>query len=218
MPLFAVGRVQIETFEHEHCLRHLMHFVAFLVTLVGYHSLNYLPSFFDRHCMSRIREVWAPTLEAEMRNIRQVIEDYPYIAMDTEFPGVVARPIGSFKTSSDYHYQTMRCNVDLLKIIQVGLTLANADGHLPPEISTWQFNFTFSTKYVRFQIRLLFVYCLSGTSDDMYSPDSIDLLRDSGIDFQRHEEIGIQPNHFAELLITSGLVLAPETRWISFHR
>jgi len=66
---------------------------------------------------------------------------------DTEFPGVVARPIGSFKTSSDYHYQTMRCNVDLLKIIQVGLTIADEDGNYPQDISTWQFNFRFSVKY-----------------------------------------------------------------------
>ena len=52
----------------------------------------------------------------------------------------------------------------------------------------------------------------------MYSPDSIELLRKSGIDFQRHEEQGINPNDFAELMITSGLVLSPETTWISFHR
>jgi hypothetical protein len=31
--------------------------------------------------MSRIREVWAPNLETEMRNIRDVIEKYPYVAM-----------------------------------------------------------------------------------------------------------------------------------------
>lgn len=67
---------------------------------------------------------------------------------DTEFPGVVARPIGSFKTSSDYHYQTMRCNVDLLKIIQIGLTLSDEDGNYPQEVSTWQFNFHFSVKCV----------------------------------------------------------------------
>lgn len=31
--------------------------------------------------MSRIREVWAPNLEMEMRNIRDLIEQYPYVAM-----------------------------------------------------------------------------------------------------------------------------------------
>lgn len=42
----------------------------------------------------------------------------------------------------------MRCNVDLLKIIQVGLTLADEDGEYPQDVSTWQFNFHFSAKYV----------------------------------------------------------------------
>jgi CCR4-NOT transcription complex subunit 7/8 len=114
--------------------------------------------------MARIREVWAPNLDAEMRLIRDLIDNYPYVAMvlaclaipvpcllasqDTEFPGVVARPMGTFKTSSDYHYQTMRCNVDLLKIIQVGITLADENGNFPPEASTWQFNFRFSIKCV----------------------------------------------------------------------
>lgn len=66
-------------------------------------------------------------------------------SQDTEFPGIVARPIGSFKTGSDYHYQTMRCNVDMLKIIQLGVTLCDEDGH-SPEGMTWQFNFQFNLK------------------------------------------------------------------------
>jgi CCR4-NOT transcription complex subunit 7/8 len=52
----------------------------------------------------------------------------------------------------------------------------------------------------------------------MYTPDSVEQLQKAGIDFQRHEEIGISPNDFAELMITSGLVLSHDTRWISFHR
>jgi CCR4-NOT transcription complex subunit 7/8 len=75
-----------------------------------------------------IQEVWEGNLEKEMRLIRNLVDEYPYVSMDTEFPGVVARPIGSFKNSSDYHYQTLRCNVDLLKIIQLGLTFTNEMG------------------------------------------------------------------------------------------
>lgn len=52
----------------------------------------------------------------------------------------------------------------------------------------------------------------------MFTPDSVEQLQKAGIDFQRHEEIGIIPNDFAELMITSGMVLSPDTRWISFHR
>ncbi|MCD7471011.1 CCR4-NOT transcription complex subunit 8 [Datura stramonium] len=36
--------------------------------------------------------------------------------MDTEFPGVVIRPVGNFKNSNDYHYQTLKDNVDMLKL------------------------------------------------------------------------------------------------------
>lgn len=52
----------------------------------------------------------------------------------------------------------------------------------------------------------------------MYSPDSIELLQKSGMDLERNEQQGIEPNDFAELMITSGLVLAENTKWISFHR
>lgn len=56
----------------------------------------------------RVREVWDHNLEEEMEIIRDVVEHYPYVAMDTEFPGVVAKPVGSFKSTSAYHYQTLR--------------------------------------------------------------------------------------------------------------
>eukprot|EP00128_Syssomonas_multiformis_P002254 Colp12_sorted_trinity150504_noHs@8337 len=51
----------------------------------------------------------------------------------------------------------------------------------------------------------------------MFAQDSIDLLRRSGIDFERHEKEGIDVNHFGELLISSGVVLNDEIKWISFH-
>ena len=37
-----------------------------------------------------------------------------------------------------------RCNVDLLKIIQLGLTFFNKDGEMPEGVCTWQFNFKFN--------------------------------------------------------------------------
>ena len=68
------------------------------------------------------------------------------LLQDTEFPGVVARPIGDFGSQADYQYQLVKCNVNLLKLIQLGLTFYNEKGEKPPGPSTFQFNFKFSLK------------------------------------------------------------------------
>lgn len=146
-----------------------------------------------------IRDVWACNLEEEFKAIRQVVQQFQYVAMDTEFPGVVARPIGEFRSTADYQYQLLRCNVDLLKIIQLGLTFLDENGKMPPGYSTWQFNFKFNL------------------TEDMYAQDSIDLLTNSGIQFKKHEDEGIEPYEFAQLLMTSGVVLSENVKWISFH-
>eukprot|EP00096_Caligus_rogercresseyi_P009546 TRINITY_DN3250_c0_g1_i1.p1 TRINITY_DN3250_c0_g1~~TRINITY_DN3250_c0_g1_i1.p1 ORF type:complete len:368 (+),score=145.26 TRINITY_DN3250_c0_g1_i1:133-1236(+) len=147
-----------------------------------------------------IREVWSHNLEEEFKSICEVVKKYPFVAMDTEFPGVVARPIGEFKSTADYQYQLLRCNVDLLKIIQLGLTFLDDEGILPPTgVSTWQFNFKFNL------------------TEDMYAEDSVDLLQNSGIQFEKHETQGIDRLAFAEMMLSSGLVLLPGVKWLSFH-
>ncbi|UNI21366.1 CCR4-NOT core DEDD RNase subunit [Purpureocillium takamizusanense] len=168
----------------------------------------------------RIREVWKHNLHEEMAVLRDMVEKYPYIAMDTEFPGVVSRPMGSFRGKSDYHYQCLRTNVDMLKVIQIGVTLFNEDGETPPARPpstdmagmagrraanqgpfpySWQFNFKFSLK------------------EDMYNEKSIESLQQAGIDFNLLERDGIDPHEFAALLIPSGLVCFDNIKWISFH-
>uniref|UniRef100_T1GIG3 poly(A)-specific ribonuclease n=1 Tax=Megaselia scalaris TaxID=36166 RepID=T1GIG3_MEGSC len=51
----------------------------------------------------------------------------------------------------------------------------------------------------------------------MYAQDSIDLLTNSGIQFRKHEEDGIDPIDFAELLMSSGIVLMDNIKWLCFH-
>ena len=146
-----------------------------------------------------ICDVWKHNLEEEFRTIRKVVQKYQYVAMDTEFPGVVARPVGDFHSTTAYNYQLLRCNVDLLRIIQLGLTFMDEDGNTPPGYSTWQFNFKFNL------------------SVDMYALDSIELLKHSGIQFQKHKEDGIDPLDFAELLMSSGIVLMDDIKFLCFH-
>ena len=184
-----------------------------------------------------IREVWADNLEEEFELIREIVDDFPYLAMDTEFPGVVVRPLGTFKSSAEYHYQTLRSNVNILKLIQLGLTFSNEEGLLPrirgkhdnkktdgkridemmvhdslthddercdgnknDQYCVWQFNFK------EFNIR-----------EDVYAHDSIELLKESGIDFVKNEERGIEYQRFAELLMSSGIVMNENMHWITFH-
>jgi CCR4-NOT transcription complex subunit 7/8 len=51
----------------------------------------------------------------------------------------------------------------------------------------------------------------------MFAQDSIDLLVTSGISFEDHATRGIDPLHFGELLMVSGLVLDDRVKWVSFH-
>ncbi len=107
-------------------------------------------------------------MEDEFKLIRQIIQKYPYVSLvglwkdnfsssfnfilynvcnffeDTEFPGVVLKPLGEFETLGDYQYQKMRLNVHALKLIQVGFTFMDEKGQVPPDFTTWQFNFKFS--------------------------------------------------------------------------
>ncbi|KAK4362169.1 hypothetical protein RND71_017410 [Anisodus tanguticus] len=151
-----------------------------------------------------IREVWIDNLEEEFALMREIVDEYPYIAMDTEFPGVVIRPVGNFKNSNDYHYQTLKDNVDMLKLIQLGLTFSDENGNLPKcgtdKYCIWQFNFR-----------------EFNPNEDVFANDSIELLRQSGIDFKMNNEKGIDAKRFGELLMSSGIVLNDSVCWVTFH-
>ncbi|KAG5540870.1 hypothetical protein RHGRI_020943 [Rhododendron griersonianum] len=151
-----------------------------------------------------IREVWEGNVEEEFALICDIVDDYPYVAMDTEFRGIVICPVGAFKNINEYNYQTLKENVDMLKLIQLGITLFDGEGNLPTcgtdKYCIWQFNFW------EFNV-----------SEDISAQESIELLRQCGIDFKKNNEMGIDVNCFGELLMSSWIVLNDDVHWVTFH-
>jgi CCR4-NOT transcription complex subunit 7/8 len=148
----------------------------------------------EMHC---IRDVWRDNLEEEVAKLCEIVDRYPVISMDTEFPGVVVQPVE--RNTPDLQWRIVRSNVNCLKIIQLGITLCDREGKLPDGSCTWQFNFHFDT------------------AKDMYAQDSLDLLRSAGIDFNKHSKDGIDVHDFAQALTASGLVLSEKVQWVAFH-
>eukprot|EP00258_Populus_trichocarpa_P003191 XP_002303972.2 probable CCR4-associated factor 1 homolog 11 [Populus trichocarpa] len=157
----------------------------------------------------RVREVWAENLVDEFSLIKEAISRFSFVSLDTEFPGTL------FLSNLDksllsqappsHNYSLMKYNVDLLKIIQLGMTLSDSQGNLP-SLGTefhyvWQFNFRdFNIEH------------------DPYNDESIGLLERQGIDLKKNREKGIDSSDFAWMVLTSGLVFNNcSITWITFH-
>lgn len=150
------------------------------------------------------REVWSDNLEHEFALIREIVDKYANVAMDTEFPGVVVKPIPEVIRNTDYTYLKMRRNVDLCKLIQLGLTFSDENGNHPTcgseKRCVWQFNFRdFNLK------------------EDCCNIDSINMLKESGIDFKKNRGMGVEAKKFGELLMSSGVVSNEDICWATFH-
>ncbi|OAG30960.1 CCR4-NOT transcription complex subunit 7/8 [Nematocida displodere] len=145
-----------------------------------------------------IRNVWKHNFEEEIEALSETLKEYPYISMDTEFPGVIAKPLGLFSTPIIYTYQQLRCNISLLRLIQLGVSLSNEKGEAPTP-STWQFNFYFDR------------------TSSMCAQESMQILEEAEIDFDRLGKEGVPVPSFAELFTTSGLLMNGALKWVSFH-
>lgn len=147
-----------------------------------------------------IYDVWQGNLEAAFRIMSEMDDRYSFLAIDTEYPGIVLSPAipDTPLSISSLNYLQLRENVNTLKIIQLGFSFSDEDGN-KPDVHTIQFNFQFNLW------------------QDPCALDAVSMLKHAGLDFERHAMDGIDVHHFGEKLITSGLVLNEDIRWISFH-
>lgn len=143
----------------------------------------------------RQKDVWADNLYDEFFAMLKTAKDYPIIAMDTEYPGTVVAVVNKNHMS----YPHTVANVNLMRLIQLGLSFFDAGGNQPAGTTTWQFNFKFSI------------------TADVCAESSIAMLQNQGFIFEQHEEHGIDHQAFSELLYYSGLICNPSFRWITFH-
>ncbi|KAL4442279.1 hypothetical protein ABPG74_005620 [Tetrahymena malaccensis] len=138
-----------------------------------------------------IREVWQDNLEKEFLLIQDLAEECQFVALDTEFPGVLYQ-------TAQTEYLKIKQNADNLNTIQIGLTFAKSDGTYP-SACTFQFNFAFNK------------------DKDSCNKEAIKFLEESGIQFKDHARRGIQPADFAELMYSSGLLFNEDICWVTFH-
>lgn len=123
-----------------------------------------------------------------------------FISIHQEIPGIVSRPVGTFKSSSDYHFQTLRSNSDLLNLIQLSMCAVKVRNNEISGSVIWQFNFQYDL------------------TKEMFNEEHLSMLtQTSQINFASHMSQGIPHFAFAELMIESGLLLDPSINWLSYH-
>mmetsp|Transcript_3802 Transcript_3802/g.8652 ORF Transcript_3802/g.8652 Transcript_3802/m.8652 type:complete len:276 (-) Transcript_3802:266-1093(-) len=149
--------------------------------------------------MVEIKNVWKKNFLPSIQRIKNLIRKNSYVAMDTEFPGIVSKNLNKLKKNEDRNYQILKNNVELLSLIQIGFSFSTEIGEVSKSEGCWQFNFYFNLE------------------NDMFAQDSIDLLSKSGVDFEKHEKNGIGIKEFSDFLFDSGLIFNKKIKWISFH-
>lgn len=149
------------------------------------------------------RKVTAVNLHREMSLIRSLMPTFPFVAVDTQFPGVVhPHPRGAGVTADD-RYAAVRANADELCLLQLGITLSAADGRLPVDGALvefmWEFDFAgFDARYHR------------------HAPESVQFLRAQGFDFEAARLAGVPALAFAAELAASGILGLRGVTWVAF--
>ncbi|KAL7098987.1 hypothetical protein ACP275_09G053700 [Erythranthe tilingii] len=152
---------------------------------------------------SEIVNVWPHNLMSEFSRIDSCVSLFPYVSIDTEFPGIVYHhqiniPKYSMESLSPAEfYAVMKRNVDALKLIQLGLTLSSSDGR---SHCSWEFNFR------------------DFDSDrDLQNPESVSFLKRQGINILKNKQRGIESWVFVLLFWRVFGGPGKKLKWATFH-
>ncbi|KAH7420956.1 hypothetical protein KP509_13G032300 [Ceratopteris richardii] len=134
----------------------------------------------------RIREVWRCNATAEFKLIGDLKQEFSTIVIDTEFLGSLKLDFlcSEQDSNEDSTYRTLKVNVNMMKLIQVGITLVDNWGRLP---------------------------MINSISD------SIQLLQNSGIDFERNRRDGLESRTLGSLLLKHHLVFNPRMHYVCYQ-
>jgi hypothetical protein len=94
--------------------------------------------------------------------------------------------LAPYYSTHEIDYQCVWHNVESTKLIQIGFSLANANGDLPATTTSWQFHLHFDL------------------SRENVERESIEMLQGAGINFERLKREGIPAGRFAEAFMSSG--------------
>ncbi|XP_021301859.1 probable CCR4-associated factor 1 homolog 9 [Sorghum bicolor] len=206
-------------------------------TIVGvpppYPAVPHPPYFGHHHPMMppaavhvQLQSVTAANFAAELDVIGSLLQNYPYVVVDTEYPGTVHHaPAGRRDSdlSPDERYALVKANVDELPIVQLGITLCDAHGNLPfvPDFDPYGYHHTgggygaeraWEVNFSDFDV-----------SRDRHAPQSVAFLRSQGVDFDAARARGVSSASFgaklAEILSTAAAPRSGngvELTWVTF--
>lgn len=145
--------------------------------------------------VSKILNVWCENFESTMRFLDRLLNRFNVLSIDTEFPGFLRNtPRNAPAVES---YSDLKFNVDCTDLIQLGVTLSDNQGKI---------SYTFEFNFSDFDLK-----------KGLHADDSIRLLKDSGLDFDKIRTDGIARCVFAPRFLEVLSKHRENLKWVTFH-
>ncbi|CAO2142567.1 unnamed protein product [Urochloa humidicola] len=152
-----------------------------------------------------VRPVTAANYESELDQIGSLLPQFPIIVFDTEYPGTVHRPPpgrSECDLTPPERYTLIKANIDEVPILQLGITLCDADGNVP--IFSGAGGTAAAACYERAWV---FTFSDFDARRDRHAPESVAFLRSRGVDLDAARAHGVSSTVFAARFAAA--VLAP---------